>query len=92
MNGNNPAAAKPGPPIVGTVFVLVLFLVANVYKSYQGSLESKVAVRQVEDDSSTYGFAHWVATANIPDYAFAIGAVLLIAMWGRWLYLCLKQS
>jgi len=66
-----------------SVILTFIYLFAmRLYHSFQGSLESQVAVKQIEDSSFSYGVANFVTNSNFSSiiliiFLWAIGSIWL---------------
>ena len=68
--------------IAVTIVIALIVLAANaVYLGAQGPIESSIAVKQIEDDATTYAIAQKTAEGHMPNVFNGIGLVLIGGIW-----------
>jgi len=63
--------------ILSSLVLTLNIIVLAVYQSFKGSLESQIAVNQLQDSSFSYGMSSLVLETNIP----LIASTILILIW-----------
>ena len=68
--------------ITASVIIALIILAANtVYIGAQGPIESSIAVKQLEDDATTYAIAQKTAEGHMPKVWNGIGLLLIGGIW-----------
>jgi len=63
--------------ILGAIYLFVI----NLYSSFQGSIESQIAVNQLEDSTLSYGLSNLVINSNLYLLIHIIFWAIIGWMW-----------
>lgn len=66
-----------------TVAIIAILLIFTLlyYGMFQGSIESELAVRQLEDSTVSYSLSRAVTNGVIPIVAWILGGAILLCIW-----------
>ena len=78
--------------VIATIIVLMVMVGMTVsYNQARGPIESSIAVKQLEDDATTYAVASTVAEGHMPFVWNFSGLCILGLVWGPYTYRKIKE-
>jgi len=67
--------------VFSVVLLFVYLFIVKMYHSFQGILESQLAVKQLEDSSFSYGMSNFVIDSNLYSLAHIIFWSVIGMIW-----------
>jgi len=78
--------------ILTAILAAMYLFVINLYSSFQGSIESQVAVKQLDDSMLSYGASNFVISSNVYSIIHFIFWASIAYMWSNTIINIIKKQ
>jgi len=78
--------------ILSIILSAIYLFVINLYSSFQGSIESQIAVKQLDDSMLSYGASNFVISSNVYSVIHFIFWASMAYMWSHTIINIIKKQ